>query len=160
MSDFAETWNLCRQRFLDEIAELSDEQLRWKLHDNALSIGQMALHVAGVEIYYCNQMLGTTPTADVAKLVAATADGVSNDRAFPFADAEINAILVSESLRVSKSFIEPQITSPSEEALKREFKSALGPIITGRGALARLSFHPGYHLGQAYLIKSCPGFPA
>jgi hypothetical protein len=49
--------------------------------------------------------------------------------------------------------------SPSPEFLQREIKSALGPMITGHGALARLAFHPGYHHGQAYLMLTSPDFP-
>ena len=48
---------------------------------------------------------------------------------------------------------------PTPEQLETKIQSALGPIIDGRGALARLAFHPAYHHGQTYQLKSAPGFP-
>ena len=159
MSDFAKAWTLSRQRFVDEIKDLNGEQLRWKLHADSLSIGEMALHVAGIETSFGTQILDKELTPEQAKLKRAATEGVVNSNPFPFAASEIDAPLVLGSLEASKAIVEPLITEPSPAVLTKQIQSALGPIITGEGAFARLSFHSAYHQGQAYLIKTSPGFP-
>ncbi len=159
MTDFAISWNLSRQRFVDEISGLNDEQLRWKPFNGALSIGQMALHLAGVETSFSTQLLGLPLTEEQTRFKAAATDGVVNDKLCPFAEEEITAEFVNHALQQAKELVEPIITEPSDELLTKELKSALGPIITGKGALARFAFHPAYHQGQAYLYKVMPGFP-
>ncbi len=159
MSDFATAWNLSRQRFVDEVKDLRDEQLRWRIHPSSLSIGEMALHVAGVEVSFASQLSGRELDQTGARLKAAATEGVVNDQPFPFPEPEIGAELVVGSLATSHSMLEPLIASPTKEILTKQIKSALGPIITGEGAFARLAFHPAYHQGQAYLIKTSPGFP-
>ena len=160
MSDFATAWNLCRQRFLDEIKDLRADQLNWRIHPESLSIGQMAIHVAGVETLFASQLAGKELSADEARLKTAATEGVVNDQSFPFSDGEIGPDLVGSSLASSRAMLEPLITSPSPAVLTKEIKSALGPIITGEGAFARMAFHSAYHQGQAYLIKTAPGFPS
>jgi len=56
-----------------------------------------------------------------------------------------------------KAAIEPLITNPDPY---REVKivSALGPVIDGTGAFARLAYHPAYHQAQVYLTRSAPDF--
>ena len=159
MSDFATTWNLSRQRFETEIKDLNDDQLRWRLHPTALSIGQMAIHLAGVEVSFVTQLLGETLSDEDQKLKSASSDGVVNDAPFPYPDAEITRELVQKALDTARAKVEPLIGSPTPEILVKEIKSALGPIVSGEGAFARLSIHPAYHQGQAYLIKNASGFP-
>src|ERR1700684_3527442 len=102
MSDFAASWLLSRSRFENEIAGLNAEQLNWKLHENALSIGQMALHVAGVEISFTSQLTFAELDAISARLKAAATDGVVNEKTFPFQDSEITPELVKASLEQSR----------------------------------------------------------
>ena len=159
MSDFYEVWKLARQRFLDEISTLNDEQLRWRLHDKSLCIGEMAIHVAAVEISFTSQLLGIELSEGEQRLKLACTNGVINDSPFPYTEREITVKLVFESLETARQMLEPMISNPSPEVLAGELKSALGPIITGLGALTRLSFHPAYHFGQAYQMRTHPGFP-
>ncbi len=160
MSEFIQSWRLSRQRFNDSVKGLSGEQLNWKLHPAALSIGQCALHVAGVEVWFISQLKGDMLDVDMARLAKAATEGVVNDHPFPFADSEITPELVHQALETAYHHVEPVIVSPSPEHFAVEIKSALGPIITGEGAFARLAFHPAYHHGQVYLIATAPGFPA
>jgi len=160
MSDFAASWELSRQRFVTEIAGLNQAQLNWKLHPGALSIGQMAIHTAGVEVSFSSQLISSGLTPLQARIKASATEGVVNDLPFPFSDEEITESSVAEILSLAKEMVEPIIKAPTEDALSREIKSALGPVITGYGALARLGFHAAYHQGQAYLLKTSPGFPA
>lgn len=159
MNGFDETWELVRQRFDDAVSGLSAEQLNWRLHDGALTIGEMAVHVAGVEVSFVSQLLGEATEGLRDRVRAAATDGVVNDRPFPFTSDELTPSFVDQCLEDARSYAGPVITGPSDEVLRREIVSALGPVIDGRGALARLAYHPGYHQGQVHLVKTAPGFP-
>lgn len=158
MTDFYASWQLSRGRFDETIQGLTGEQLNWRLHDKTLTNGEAALHVAGVELYFCSQLLGRPDLAD-PRLIACATQGVVDDQPFPFSADEITPEFVAESLALARRHAEPVIKEPSPQLLQKEIKSALGPIITGQGALARLAFHPAYHQGQAYLLLMAPGFP-
>lgn len=160
MSDFAASWRLSRGRFLDAIKDLNTAQLNWRLHPDSLTLGEAALHVAGVEVSFMSQLLDLELDDFGKRLKAAATDGVVNDKPFPFAESEINPELVRNALEMSLGMTEPVITAPTPELLQKEIVSALGPVINGTGALARLGFHAGYHQGQAHLICSAPGFPS
>ena len=159
MSDFVISWRLSRGRFLDAVSPLNTSQLNWRLHPGVLTAGEMALHVAGVEISFAGQ-LTERPTEGLApRLRAAATDGVVNDNPFPFEAAEITPELVAQSMELAREWVQPILERPSSELLAKQIVSALGPVITGEGALARLAFHPGYHQGQVHLIATAPGFP-
>lgn len=160
MSDFAATWTLIRQRFDDAVQGLSPEQLNWRLHPGALTLGEMAIHVAGVEVSFISQMTGAPTEGDLDRIRRAATDGSVNDLPFPFAPEEITPELVSHALTTARAMVEPIIHNLTDELRAMSVKSALGPIVDGTGAMARIAYHPGYHQGQAYLIRSAPGFPA
>jgi hypothetical protein len=159
MSDFAIGWRLSRQRFDEAVMDLDAEQLNWRMFPDALSVGEMALHVAGVEIFFMTQL--TEPShSDVAnRLKTASTDGVVNDKPFPFSSSEITPEFVASSLNLARGFVDVMIENATLVYREKELVSALGPVITGEGAFARLAFHPAYHHGQAYQIRQAPGFP-
>lgn len=160
MSQFAISWRLSRGRFVNEVKDLSKEQLNWRLYPGSLTIGEMALHVAGVEVSFVSQLAGV-PLDDLkTRLKASATEGVVNDNPFPFHPEEITPELVDQALGLAEEMTLTIIDNPSPEILVKELVSALGPVITGEGALARFAFHPGYHQGQAYQIKNAPGFPS
>lgn len=159
MSDFGETWRLVRGRFDDAVKGLSADQLNWRLHSDALTIGEMALHVAGVEVSFITQLKGETAEGDLERLKVAATEGVINETGFPFAPDEIDAAKVDWALSVSRKMVEEMIDELTPETRSRTIKSALGPMIDGTGAFARLAYHPGYHQGQVHLVKTAPGFP-
>ncbi len=159
MSDFGETWRLVRGRFDDAVSGLSEEQLRWRIHPESLTIGEMALHVAGVEISFISQLKGETPEGREGQLKAAATDGVVNSEPFPFILEEINPALVDWALATARAEVEGMVENITPDIRATQIKSALGPIIDGTGAFARLAYHPGYHQGQVHLVKTAPGFP-
>ncbi len=159
MGEFGETWLLIRKRFDDIVDGLTTEQLNWRLHDQALTIGEMAIHVAGVEVSFVSQLLDLELDGMQARVKAAATDGVVNEKPFPFTSEEITPRFISQVLADARAMATATITEPSEHVLGKNIVSALGPIVDGRGALARLAYHPGYHQGQAQLVKSAPGFP-
>lgn len=159
MSDFATGWKLSRQRFDEAVLDLNDEQLNWRLYPGALSIGEMAIHVAGVEISFITQL--TEPShSDIAnRIKSAATDGVVNDKPFPYSPEEITPQFVASALNLARGFVDPILENAALVYREKELVSALGPVITGEGAFARLAFHPAYHQGQAYQIRMSPGFP-
>lgn len=159
MSDFGDTWRLTRQRFDDLVTGLTSEQLNWRIHPDALTLGETALHVAGVETYFISQLTDKALDGDTARLAAAATEGVVNDKPFPFAPEEITPERIAWALAQGREMMAPHVDNLSPEMREKKIVSALGPIIDGAGAFARLSYHPGYHQGQAHLIKSAPGFP-
>lgn len=159
MTEFEQTWRLTRGRFEDAVSGLSHSQLNFRMQPDALTIGEMALHVAGTEVSFITQLLQEEPVGLTARLKSAATDGVINDKPFPFDPSEITPELVAEGLSLAKAIVEPVISAPTDEVRKREIVSVLGPVITGDGAFARLSYHPGYHQGQTHLVKTAPGFP-
>lgn len=159
MSDFAATYQLSRGRFEETVLGLTASQLNYRIHADALTIGESALHVAGVEVSFYAQLTGAELSPELLKLRSAATDGSINDNPFPYAQEEITDELLRDCLAKSRALVEPLLDTTDEAILKKEIKSALGPTITGQGALVRIAYHPGYHQGQAYLIKTAPDYP-
>ena len=160
MSDFLATYQLTRGRFDDAVKGLSQEQLNFRLHDETLTIGEMALHVAGVEYFVLSQLLDLELTPEQKRLKRCARDGALNEKPFPFSAYEITPDLVSSALTEVRKLTEQTLLSPTDELRAKPNESALGPMIDGTGAMVRLSYHPGYHHGQIWMIKSAPSYPA
>ena len=159
MSQFEQSWRLSRGRFVQCLEGMTQPQLNYRLYPGSLTIGEMAIHVAGVEASFMRQLLGLEVNQEQMQVVHAATDGVVNDQPFPFLADEITPIRVAAALEWTRELVEPHVSNPSPEFLVKELVSALGPVITGEGALARFAFHPAYHHGQAYQIQQSPGFP-
>lgn len=159
VSDFLITWQLVRGRFDDAVKGLNGEQLNWRLHPGTLTVGEMALHVAGVEISFATQLKGDSPEGLAGRLKNAATEGVVNDNPFPFAANEITPELVQEALSMGRQILGPMMENP-DPYREKTIKSALGPIIDGTGAFARLAYHPSYHQAQVHMIVTAPGYPA
>jgi uncharacterized damage-inducible protein DinB len=158
MSDFLAPWQLSRGRFIESLSSLSHSQLSWRMHEGTLTVAEMALHVAGVEASFALQLLGQTPEGTQAKLVLAATDGVVNEKSFPYSAEEMTLEAVLAALEESRTLVQPLLENPTPFR-ERTIKSALGPMIDGNGAFARLCFHAGYHQGQVHFIRTSPGFP-
>jgi hypothetical protein len=158
MGDLATTYQLTRGRFEDALSGLSADQLNWRLHPGALTLGEMAIHVAGVEIWFAAQLTGESLSGEAESISRAATEGViAGD--FPFESSEITPDFVIRALALGRDAAERLAAQDGPELRAKEIKSAPGPMISGQGALARIAFHPGYHQGQAHLIRSAPGFP-
>ncbi|MBA4292549.1 hypothetical protein C0431_06220 [bacterium] len=158
MQDFIATRALSRSRFTDSIKSLSQGQLNFRLHENTLTIGEMAIHVAGVEISFASQLFDAELTSLEDRIKSAATDGAVNELPFPFTEDEITPSFVNQALEIADQWIE-KLYAQGESLRTKELKSALGPIIPGEGAFVRLGFHPGYHHGQVYMITTAPNFP-
>lgn len=159
MSDFHAAYQISRKRFDDAVIGLTQEQLNWRLQPGTMSIGEMAMHVAGAEVNFISQLLGSPLDDYATRLKTAATQGVVDDLPVPYSPDEITPEVVAEALAFGRAMAEPVIAAPPDAVRATVIKSVLGPMIDGTGALARLAFHPGYHQGQAYLISTAPGFP-
>jgi hypothetical protein len=160
MTDLLAIYQLTRGRLEQEAAGLTAEQLRWRPYPGALSIGEMALHVAGVELKYAAHITGRELDDTQLRLARCASEGVVDDSPFPITEAEIEPQTVSGALAMARAFAEPCLAEPTADMRAAEMQSVLGPTIDGSGVLARLAFHPAYHQGQAYSYRAHPGFPA
>lgn len=158
MTDFSKSYALSRGRFETEVKALTQAGISYRLFPGALTIAEMAVHVAGVELWFFSQITGEQFPDHERVMKCATA-GVVNEDPFPFSEEELTVEFVQQTLDFARSKVQRLIEEPSAEELKVELKSALGPIITGEGALARMAFHPAYHHGQVYQIITSPGYP-
>lgn len=159
MSDFAATYRLTRARFDDSVAGLNHAQLNFRLHPDTLTIGEMALHVAGVEFFVIGQLLEKTFDEPTERLRKCARDGALNDNPFPYSPEEITTELVQWAIIEGRALTEKTMSQITPEMRAKEIISALGPVMDGVGAFARLSFHPGYHHGQIWMIKTSPAYP-
>ena len=160
MNDFHAAWSLSRGRFLDEIDGLSPAGLAWRLYPGSLTVAEQAVHVAGVEAKFAAGVDGLTLDPFLARVALAATDGIVNDRPFPFAPEELTSDFIAGALAASKAVCEPLLLDPTPARRAASLVSALGPVITGEGAMARFAFHAAYHQGQVYQMKHAPGFPA
>jgi hypothetical protein len=157
MSDFLTTYALTRARFDEAVLKLSTSQLNFRMNSDVLTAGEMAFHVAGVEVWFAAQLLGTTLDDQMLRIATCATDGSINDNPFPFTESEITPEFVSQILAVGRAAAESVFKA--ENIRNKELASALGPIINGEGAMVRLCSHPFYHQGQIYMITTAEGFP-
>lgn len=160
MTDFAKSWQLSRGRLKAEVEGMNQAQLNYRIHPNSLSAGQAVVHVVGVEIWFVAQLTGAELPGELGRVAKCATEGVVNDNTFPFSDDELTPEFIQWALETGETLVKPHIETPSEVFLTSELKSALGPMISGEGALTRFAFHPAYHQGQIYLCKTAPDFPS
>jgi hypothetical protein len=156
MSDFLVTYTLTRGRLDDLVGKMSSKQLNFRLHPDSLTAGEMALHIAGVEVWFVEQLTGIAADPRLAKCAT---DGSINDNPFPYSTEEITPEFVASKLAEAKEVTTNLLSNMTDEVRSIQIKSALGPVIDGNGAAARLCSHPFYHQGQIYLISTAPEFP-
>ena len=159
MSDFAITWELTRGRFLKALEGLSQDQLNFRVFPETLTAGECALHVFAVESSYISQIANIRLDEFGQRLAKCAADGVVNNNPFPFSPEEITPDLVHRAAEYSLGIVNEPINNPTEAMFKAEMTSVLGPQIDGKGVLARLAYHPGYHQAQIYIIQQSPDYP-
>lgn len=153
------TWELTRNRMIAAYKDMNHEQLSFRLFPNTLTIGEMVAHVYGVEISFASQILGAELNELESRLKAAATDGAVNDNPFPFSADELTPEFLAQAEMIALAWSNKVILDPTPEIRNAELVSALGPVITGAGALARLGYHPGYHHAQIYMVSQSPDFP-
>ena len=157
MSDFLTTYSLTRARFDEAVLKLSTSQLNFRMNSDVLTAGEMAFHVAGVEVWFAAQIFGTSLDEQSARIARCATDGSINDNPFPFTESEITPESVAKVLAQGR--VAAESVFKSDDIRDRQLVSALGPTITGEGAMVRLCAHPFYHQGHVYMITTSVGFP-
>ena len=160
VSYFLTTYTLTRGRFDVSVSKLNQDQLNFRQNPNTLTAGEMALHVAGVEIWFASQLFETKLSEADQKIALCATEGAINDNPFPFSPEEITTEVVAAALAKGRTEAENLLKTDTPEILNKELKSALGPMINGEGAMARIAAHSFYHGGQIYMITCSPDFPA
>jgi hypothetical protein len=160
MNDLLAAYELSRGRFEDEVKGLTQQQLNWRMQPGSMTIGEAAMHVAGAEVNFISQLLGSSLDEYGERLKRAATEGVVNDEPVPYSPDEITPDVVAQALAFGRAMAEPVIGAPSDAVRETVIKSVLGPMIDGTGAIARLAFHPAYHQGQVYLVKQAAGYPS
>lgn len=152
MTDFLTTYRLTRQRFDDAIRAFPEEHLHRRIAPDTLTTAEMAMHVAGAEVYVLHGLLQKEPTEHERRLIGCAFNGVVNSDPFPFTEQEMTTDFLLATLESSRAYTESVLAAIDDDLRKRQIKSVLGPMIDGDGAFARLCSHPFYHQGQVYLI--------
>ena len=158
-TDFALTWDLTRNRFLKSYEGLNQAQISYRLFPNTLTIAEMATHVFGVEVSFVSQILKLDLDEFGQRLKSAATDGVVNDKPFPFSAEEMTPEFLQKAEQYALDLCNKIMLNPTIEIRSAELVSALGPVIDGNGAMARMGYHPGYHHAQVYMITQSPEFP-
>ena len=158
MSDLADVWGLTRTRLAASYEDLSDDQLRWRPHEDAHNIGEILYHVAGAEQYWWSRLSQSRAGMD-ERLEGAVKDGFLREAPSPYSGDDLSVDRIDATLAFTKERILPILVAPSTEQLSMTIESPIGDQITGREGLIRLVQHAAYHTGQIWMIRMSPGFP-
>ncbi|MBN8689608.1 MAG: hypothetical protein J0L72_02320 [Armatimonadetes bacterium] len=152
MTDFLTTYRLTRQRFDDLVRSFPEQHFHHRIVAETLTMAEMAMHVAGVEIYVITSLLVRETNEWEKRMIGCAFNGVVNNNPFPFSESEMTRESMLNALDEARKLTESVMSSGDDSIRRREIKSVLGPMIDGDGAMARLCAHPFYHQGQGYLI--------
>ncbi|MFN8138626.1 MAG: DinB family protein [Fimbriimonadales bacterium] len=151
-----------RARLAASLEGLSDEQIGWRPHDGAHTIAEILYHLAGAEHYWWARLTPiseTDPRFD-KRLDAAVFEGFLRDGRCAFSGEELRLAAVHSCLRQSRENIEPILSKPTAEQLSQRLMSPIGDEVSGEEGLIRLCSHAPYHVGQIWMIRMHPEFPA
>jgi len=163
MQPFYDIWQFTRERMKPSYQDLNEEQLRWRPHPNAHSIGELLYHCAGAEHYWATRMSDRDPRATSweEKLDKAVREGFLIDgTSSPFTDEDMSLPLIEQALEFTGLELTPILKEPTDKELTMRLISPLGPEVDGYGGLIRIAQHAGYHTGQIWIYRFDPRFPA
>jgi len=162
MSHLCEVWQFTRERLDQSYKDLTRDQLLWRPHENAHSIGELLYHMAGAEHFWASRMTDRDPHATPyeERLDKAVREGFLLEGTLsPFAPEDMELHLIDKALEFSGSALRPILENPTEKQLTMKMISPLGPEVTGMGGLLRIVQHAGYHTGQIWIYRMDPRFP-
>jgi uncharacterized damage-inducible protein DinB len=161
MQPLRDAWKFTRDRLDQSYMDLSEEQLCWRPHPDAHSIGEILYHIAAAEHYWASRMTDKNPAGDAweTRLESAVRDGFLREAPCPFKDDEMTQELLSKALKRTGEELEPILANPSQKQLEMRLVSPLGPEISGYEGFMRVVQHAGYHAGQIWIYRMDPRFP-
>src|SRR5947199_7374356 len=120
MHSFLDVWQFTRERLDQAYKDLSEEQLAWRPHGDAHSIGELVYHMAGAEHYWATRMSNRDPrsTEWEAKLDRSVREGfLLEGTAPPFGPEDMKLSLLEKALEFSASELRPILENPTEKEL-------------------------------------------
>lgn len=136
-------WVESRTRFVNQLPNLTENDLTKKLLPSPNSIGFLIRHIGDVELLFAKNVFGASDTKVIAKTVIAQKD--TGDW------TNLNELLayVNHSFKVLQSIVEKQEDSDWETTIvTKEFGTK-----TKAEAFGRIISHTTYHAGQLAIIK-------
>ena len=137
-----ELWIEARTRFVNQLPNLTEEDLKKKLLPSPNSIGFLIRHIGDVELLFAKNVFGASDTKVIAKTVIAQKD--TNEW------TNLSELLeyVNHSFEVLQSIVEKQEDSDWEtNIVTKEFGTK-----TRAEAFGRIISHTTYHAGQLAII--------
>ena len=140
---FVQLWEEARTRFLNQLKDITEKDLKKKLHPSVNSIGFLIRHIGEVELLFSKNVFGASDVKVIAKTIIAQKDTGEWTNL-----KELNEY-VHYSFNTLKSIIKNQKETDWESKIStKEFG-----IKTKSEALGRIISHTAYHAGQIAIIK-------
>lgn len=158
MNGFISTYEISRARMMQSFDGLSSAQLSWRPHKDALSIFEMFMHVAGGDTFMLLRLQGKEPSEYEKKIELCARSKVVNDDPFPFSDEEACQETLVRALDHTYA-IAYAMMKDCDAWEGKSAETVLGPVAEAAGVFARISQHPAYHTGQAWIYRNHPDFP-
>jgi len=138
-----ELWQEARTRFSNQLAHLSQEDLKKKLLPSPNSIGFLIRHIGDVELLFAKNVFGASETRVIAKTVIAQKDTGEWTNLTELIE------YVNYSFKVLQSIVEKQEDLDWEAIIEtKEFGTK-----TKAEAFGRIVSHTTYHAGQLAIVK-------
>jgi uncharacterized damage-inducible protein DinB len=138
-----ELWIESRTRFTNQLAELTENDLKKKLSPSPNSVGFLIRHIGDVELLFAKNVFGDSEIKVSAKTVIAKHDTGE------WTNLEDLKQYVVQSFEKLKSIVEKQTDSDWETTIStNEFGTK-----TKAEAFGRIVSHTAYHAGQMAIIN-------
>lgn len=139
---FLELWQEARTRFSNQLAHLTEEDLKKKLPPSANSVGFLIRHIGDVELLFAKNVFGGKEVKVIAKTV------ISQKDTGEWTNLTELKEYVDHSFRTLKSIIEKQEDLDWETTITtKEFGTK-----TKAEAFGRIVSHTTHHSGQMAII--------
>ena len=144
---FLALWIEARTRFVNQLTNLNQNDLRKKLPNSPNSAGFLIRHIGEVELLFAKNVFGSTSASMIARTVIDKKDtGV-------WTNLDELVTLVNDSFEALKACVAMQSeTDWSSEVTTKEFGTK-----TKAEAFGRIVSHTAYHAGQLALILKYGG---
>lgn len=140
---FLELWAEARTRFSNQLASITEEDLKKKLLPSQNSVGFLIRHIGDVELLFAKNVFGATDIKVTAKTVIEKRDTGE------WTNLEELKTYVEYSKEALKSIVENQTDLDWEtEVTTKEFGTK-----TKAEAFGRIVSHTTYHAGQMAIIN-------
>ena len=140
---FLELWIEARTRFVNQLSNISSDDLSKKLGDSPNSIGFLIRHMGEVELLFAKNVFGDSTVKVTAKTVIDKKDSGE------WTDLEALKSYVAESFEKLKNIVEQQQDEDWEKTITtKEFGTK-----TKAEAFGRIVSHTAYHAGQMAIIN-------